>query len=77
MNKEKTIMAMNLVTVLVAEDLAQESGKSEEDALLDFMQSRTAENLYNDSLKLWWDGPLAVIERYKKELAEKSATAPK
>lgn len=71
MNKEKTLMAMNLVTILLVEDFSKESGQPAEDVLLDFMQSRTAVNLYNDSLKLWWDGPSVVGERYKKELATK------
>ena len=38
-----------------------------EEVLLDFMQSEMAEKLYDDSLKLWWDGPDALRERYEKE----------
>jgi hypothetical protein len=71
MNKEKTVLAMNLVTMMVAEDIAEELGKPAEEILLDFMQSETAEKLYDDSLKLWWDGPDAIGERYKEELAAK------
>ena len=68
MNKDKTDFAMNAVTILLVEDLAEEFGRPVEEILLDFMQSKTAVNLYDDSLKLWWDGPSAVGERYKKEL---------
>ncbi len=71
MNKEKTVLAMNLVTMMVAEDIAEELGKPAEEILLDFMQSETAVKLYDDSLKLWWDGPDAIGERYKEELAAK------
>ncbi|MBP5671363.1 MAG: hypothetical protein K5787_00390 [Lentisphaeria bacterium] len=68
MKKDKTIFAMNAVAIILVEDIAKEFGKPTEDVLLDFMQSKTADNLYDDSLKLWWDGPSAVGERYKKEL---------
>ena len=69
MNREKKVFAMNAVAMLLVEDIAKESGKTTEDVLLDFMQSRTAARLYDDSLKLWWDGPSAVGEWYKQELA--------
>ena len=60
---------MNLVTMMIVEDIAEETGRPVEEVLLDFMQSEMAEKLYDDSLKLWWDGPDAFRERYKKEFA--------
>ncbi len=33
----------------------------------------TAADLYDDSLKYWWDGPSAAVERYKTELVRKAA----
>jgi len=63
---------MNLVAMMLAEDIAEETGRPAEEILLEFMQSRTAVSLYNDSLKLWWDGPSVVGEWYKEELAEKA-----
>ena len=30
------------------------------------MESNTAKMLYDDSTKLWWDGPSAIAEEYKK-----------
>ncbi len=71
MNKGKIVMAMNLVAIMVAEDLAEEFGQPAGEVLMEFMQSRTAVSLYNDSLKLWWDGPSVVGEWYKEELAAK------
>ena len=69
MNKDKTVLAMNLVTMMIVKDIAEETGRPVEEILLDFMQSEMAEKLYDDSLKLWWDGPDAFRERYKKEFA--------
>ena len=65
--KEKKIFAMKIVAELLVEDIAEETGRPVEDVLLDFMQSEMAEKLYDDSLKLWWDGPDAFRERYEKE----------
>ena len=65
--KEKKIYAMNLVTMMIVEDIAKETRRPTEEVLLKFMQSEMAEKLYDDSLKLWWDGPDALRERYEKE----------
>ena len=62
---------MNAVATMLVEDIAEETGRPVEDVLLDFMQSKTAVSLYNDSLKLWWDGPTVVGDWYKEELAAK------
>lgn len=60
---------------MAVEDLALETGQSTEELLLSIMASKTGSDVYNDSLKLWWDGPDAVAERYKREL-EKAKGVP-
>ena len=75
MVKAKTLFAMDLTILMVVEDLALETGQSTEELLLSIMASKTGSDVYNDSLKLWWDGPDAVAERYKREL-EKAKGAP-
>ena len=67
MIKEKKIYAMNIVTELLVEDIAKETRRPTEEVLLKFMQSEMAEKLYDDSLKLWRDGPDALRESYEKE----------
>ncbi len=71
MDKDKTVFAMNAVATMLIEDIAEETGRPAEEILLEFMQSKTAVSLYNDSLKLWWDGPNVVGDWYKEELAAK------
>jgi hypothetical protein len=34
---------------------------------VDFMGSNTAKMLYDDSNKLWWDGPDATAEEFERE----------
>ncbi len=65
--REQKIFAMNIVAELLVEDIAKETRRPREEVLLKFMQSEMAEKLYDDSLKLWWDGPDAFRERYEKE----------
>lgn len=67
MFNEKTLFAMDLTAKMAVEQIAQETNQSQEEVLLDFMKSNTAKMLYDDSTKLWWDGPSAIAEEYKKQ----------
>ncbi len=60
---------MDLVAVMVVCNLADEEGCDVADCLPAFLQSQTAERLYDDSPKYWWDGPAAMEEMYKAEVA--------
>lgn len=66
MSNEKTVFSMDLTALMTVEQLAKETNQSIEKVLLDFMESNTAKMLYDDSTKLWWDGPSAIAEEYKK-----------
>ena len=71
MEKEKTLVAMDLAAVMAVEELAGEEKKSTDEVLLSFMESNTGKMLYDDSIKLWWDGPTVVAEEFKKEYCKK------
>ena len=58
---EKTKAAMDLVAVMAIEEIAAYRGVSTDEVLTEFLCSPQAAMLYDDSLKLWWDGPAAVI----------------
>ena len=64
---DKTLFAMDLTAKMVVEQLAQETKLPQEELLLEFMKSNTAKMLYDDSTKLWWDGPSAVAEEFKSQ----------
>ena len=63
---DKTLFAMDLNAMMAVEQISVEINQSQEKVLLDFMESNTAKMLYDDSTKLWWDGPSAIAEEYKK-----------
>ena len=67
MPNEKILFAMDLTAKMVVEQIAEETDQPQEKVLLDFMKSNTAKMLYDDSTKLWWDGPSAVVEEYKNQ----------
>ncbi len=69
MEKDKTLFAMDLAAVMAVEELANEEKKSTDEVLLSFMESNTGKMLYDDSVKLWWDGPTVVAEEFKKEMS--------
>ena len=69
MVSDKTLFAMDLTALMAVEKIAKESQRSQEDVLVDFMESNTAKMLYDDSNKLWWDGPDATAEEFEHEKA--------
>lgn len=66
MTYEKTLFAMDLTALMAIEQISKETNKPAEEVLLNFMESNAAKMLYDDSTKLWWDGPSAVAEEFKK-----------
>ena len=69
MVSEKIKAAMDLTALMTVEQLAEEMKKPQEEIMISFMESNTAKMLYDNSTKLWWDGPLAVAGEYKEETA--------
>ena len=47
--------------------ICRQNERVQEELLLEFMKSNTAKMLYDDSTKLWWDGPSAVVEEFKSQ----------
>lgn len=66
--KNKNAIAMDLITKMTVEQIAKEQHKNTEEVLISFMKSNTGRMVYDDSTKLWWDGPAAVAQEYKTEM---------
>lgn len=67
MVSDKALFAMDLTALMAVEKIAKDSQRPQEDVLVDFMGSNTAKMLYDDSNKLWWDGPDATAEEFERE----------
>ena len=64
---EKENAAIDMNISMVAEDLSELFHIPVEEALTQFLQSRTCRLLYDRESKLWWDGPSAIVEYYLEE----------
>lgn len=60
--------AMNCVAACAIEDIAEEADLPLEKAAADFLSSQTACRLFDDSTKLWWEGPSNVVQDYWDEV---------
>ena len=67
LNSEMTEYSMSLCAALAAREVAAATGATPTEALGSLLASSTGDWLYDDSLKLWWDGPLCVAVAYLQE----------
>lgn len=67
MSMDRIKNAMDLVVVMATEEIAARLNISETQALKKLLASKACENLYDDSLKLWWDGPSALADKFIEE----------
>ena len=59
--------AMNCVAAMAIEELAQLDHTDASTAAAGFLASKTAERLFDDSTKLWWDGSSTIVDDYLEE----------
>lgn len=64
--------AIDLMTTMVVTEIAQNMNISTTEALERFLLSNTGKLLYEEELKLWWDGPSSIVEMFRKEVENKS-----
>ena len=64
---EQIEYAIDLRVTLVVEELEKEPGGSPTSLLNAFVASKTGALLYDESSKLWWNGPSYIAELYREE----------
>lgn len=67
--KEQMNFTIDTVIAMVVEELADELGQDAKDVLTDFCLSKTGQALYDESTKLWWNGPSYIADMYMDELS--------
>lgn len=71
--KEQMNFTIDMLITMVVEELAEDLGKDRKDVLADFCLSKTGKALYDESTKLWCNGPSYIADIYREELeADKS-----
>lgn len=59
--------AIDAMITLVVEELAEESNRAPDAVLKEFISSKTGDLLYDESSKLWWNGPAYIADMYRNE----------
>ena len=69
--KEKMNYTIDLLISMAVEEIAEENRKNSKDVLQDFLSSKTGKALYDESTKLWCNGPSYIAELYMEEISNK------
>ncbi len=65
--EEQRKFAIDAMVTLVVEELVRDFNLAPSIVLKDFVTSKTGTLLYDESSKLWWNGPSYVADLYRKE----------
>lgn len=68
--EEQKKFAVDAMVTLVVEELVNDLKLDSKVLLKDFVASRTGALLYDESSKIWWNGPSYIADLYKKEIEE-------
>lgn len=66
--KERINYTIDMLIAMAVEEIAEETGRDSKKVLADFCCSKTGKALYDESTKLWCNGPSYIAELYMDEL---------
>lgn len=61
---------IDLLITMVVEEIAEDTGEEPQKVLLDFLSSKTGKALYDESTKLWCNGPSYIADLYMEETGQ-------
>ena len=67
-SKEQIDYTIDLLITMAVEEIAEDTGKDSKEILVDFILSKTGKALYDESTKLWCNGPSYIADMYKEEI---------
>ena len=68
-SKERMDYTIDLLITMTVEEIAENTGKPTNEVLVEFLRSKTGKALYDESTKLWCNGPTYIAEMYMEERA--------
>lgn len=68
-SKDKMDFTIDLLITMVVEELSETTGESRQTLLNKFLKSKTGKLLYDESSRLWWNGPSYIVDMYLEEKA--------
>lgn len=69
MKVNKHEYTMELLAAMTASEIAKRHNISKVQAFDKFIQSKTADMLFDDELNFWWNGPDYLTDEYEKEIS--------
>lgn len=66
--EEQKKFAVDAMITLVVDELANDLRLDPTTTLKEFVASKTGALLYDESSKLWWNGPSYIADMYKQEI---------
>ncbi len=66
--KDRINYTIDLLITMAVEEIAEETGRDSKEVLVDFILSKTGKALYDESTKLWCNGPSYLAEMYMEEM---------
>lgn len=70
-SKEKMDFTIDLLTSMAVDEIAETTGKNANEVLPEFVASKTGRALYDESTKIWCNGPSYITDMYFEEIAQK------
>ncbi len=68
LQRRENRQSVDMLITMVVHELTEELRKDPKEVLSDFCVSKTGKALYDESTKLWWNGPSYIADMYKEEL---------
>lgn len=66
--KEKIGYTIDILVSMVVDEVAEMTGKDRNEILPEFVVSKTGKALYDESTKLWCNGPSYIVDMYFDEI---------
>lgn len=73
-SKERMNYTIDLLIAMAVEEIAEDTGRDSKEVLADFILSKTGNALYDESTKLWCNGPSYIAEMYMEEISRRFNT---
>lgn len=67
-SKDRMNYTIDVLITMVVEELSEDLDLPREEILTEFLMSKTGKALYDESTKLWCNGPSYIADMYKDEI---------
>lgn len=67
LTEDQIKFAIDLLVTMIAEELSTKLEEDSAKVLTEFVASETGKLLYDETSKLWWNGPSYIADMYLKE----------